>query len=96
MCVSFWGPASAACGVRPTVGLLGVRGLSHLLSGPHAMSHSSCSLHSHRQCTHVLVSPHLHQPFSFASLWVLWELGSSQRKAMKWYLTEALVCVSLS
>ena len=57
----------------PTVGLLDVGDLSHLLSSPHAMSSTSCTtVHPHQQCTRVPISPHPHQHFWFACLWILW------------------------
>lgn len=84
-------------GVYPTVGLLDVGDLSHLLSSPHAMSGSSrTAVHPHQQRTRVPISPHPHQHFWFARLWVLWGFDSSQREAVKWYLSEALMCVSVS
>lgn len=86
-------PPLAVC--APTGRLLGVRGLSHLLKRPPRHVPQQLLVTS-PPTVHAFLVLHIPTNLSFASLWVLWGLGSSQRKVAKWCLTEALVRVSLS
>ena len=92
--ICFQGPVFSAFGYISRIGIAGSHGNSifNILRDYYNVFHSSCSiLHSHQQCTGVLV---FHTLFSTSMLGFFFFLTVAILLDLRWYLIVVLICIS--
>ena len=89
----FWISVLSSFGYNPRSGIMGSKTDPFLkfLRYFHTVFHSGCtSLHSHKQCKRVPLSPHPHQHSVVVDVLMVAILTG-----VRWYLTAVLICISL-